>query len=1175
MDGEAAPTLIQVDGRSTRADAGSSDERVMFPLKRGRFSASPATGLIGLQENEFLGDFFGCLGFLSLASERACVAMAVVHNFLDDQVKNHEYCTRANSIVDALPPEEIPRGFRELLQYTGFAWAIETEHTSVEDTNDYWENLPPIWELSESVVEQDVCGFVLAVTLRVNQPFIDESGVGQVFVAKQQQQQLSAVPSVANLPHFPDQDLLHDADVDRVCLGNAEVCAEVHKKFVLPEVLRLQACMENSTTRFGLGGLLYYGELGYLQLLNNEVASKVSLKRCVQVIVRYPGLCRYNIWLHYAHSVLHALTIFQCRDDYEALRASYNSARPVGFPPAPPLEGWQGMSDICDHPCCSGQFSASPATGLIGLQENEFLRDFFGCLGFLSLTSESTVRGAMVSIMLAGAAIQHHQEYHRGLHSPSQSSPGLVGDDSGAVRRQVVGESSDAVVDSAWSSALAAADGPAALPRDPSTCALWCAIALGALVRGYPLGQAKSYQYYKIASSIVDALPPLETPRGFRELLKYTGFAWAIETEVASAEDTNSYWKNMPPIWQLSGSVMERDVRGFVLSIVVPLNQPLMDEASAGHLLAKQKQQLSEIAPVGTVPPIENPDLKEAEVDRVCLENAEACAVVQKSVMPEMLRLEDCIESELTYLKLMNKEASMEELKASIQGCVEVVVRYPGLCRYSTWLHYVHVLLEMLAAFRSRQQYETTRVAYNSARPAGALLAPPFEEWRMSDVCEHAFCRGRLSASPATGLIGLQENECLGDFFDCLGFLSLTSESTVRGAMVGVMLAGGWPPHNYHSTAPAMSLVGEEAGAVRQAVGGSNDVTGDSTWSSALAAGSGPGAPPRDQSTCALWCAIALGALVRGSPLDQVGRYVDLAQESLWACYDGATLDTTRAYISMAVLHNILGEQVKSYQYYKLANSIMDELPPQEIPREFRELLKYAGFAWAIETEVASAEDTNSYWTSMPSVWQPLMCEDSARHLLIKQQQLYEAAPVGTVLPIEDLDQLEAEVDRVCLENSEACAEAQKSVMPEVLRLEECIESSTTQFGLGGLLYYGELTYLKLLTKEASLKELKATVQGCVEVIVRYPGLCRYNTWLHYVHILLEILAAFRSRQQYETTRVAYNSVRPAGALPAPPFEEWRMSDVCEHAFCRRLTMRLQSIYSEYLEARSGRPAPE
>jgi len=39
-------------------------------LLRGRFSASPATGLIGLRENGFLGDFFDALGFLSLASER-------------------------------------------------------------------------------------------------------------------------------------------------------------------------------------------------------------------------------------------------------------------------------------------------------------------------------------------------------------------------------------------------------------------------------------------------------------------------------------------------------------------------------------------------------------------------------------------------------------------------------------------------------------------------------------------------------------------------------------------------------------------------------------------------------------------------------------------------------------------------------------------------------------------------------------------------------------------------------------------------------------------------------------------------------------------------------------------------------------------------------------------------
>ena len=43
-------------------------ERVI--LLRGRLSASPATGLTGLQENVYLVDFFGCLGFLSLATKR-------------------------------------------------------------------------------------------------------------------------------------------------------------------------------------------------------------------------------------------------------------------------------------------------------------------------------------------------------------------------------------------------------------------------------------------------------------------------------------------------------------------------------------------------------------------------------------------------------------------------------------------------------------------------------------------------------------------------------------------------------------------------------------------------------------------------------------------------------------------------------------------------------------------------------------------------------------------------------------------------------------------------------------------------------------------------------------------------------------------------------------------------
>ncbi|CAN0563035.1 unnamed protein product, partial [Ectocarpus sp. 12 AP-2014] len=41
------------------------------------------------------------------------------------------------------------------------------------------------------------------------------------------------------------------------------------------------------------------------------------------------------------------------------------------------------------------RLSASPATGLVGMQDNAFLSDFFGCIGFLPPTTQSHIRGAM------------------------------------------------------------------------------------------------------------------------------------------------------------------------------------------------------------------------------------------------------------------------------------------------------------------------------------------------------------------------------------------------------------------------------------------------------------------------------------------------------------------------------------------------------------------------------------------------------------------------------------------------------------------------------------------------------------------------------------------------------------------------------------------------------------
>lgn len=101
------------------------------------------------------------------------------------------------------------------------------------------------------------------------------------------------------------------------------------------------------------------------------------------------------------------------------------------------------------------------------------------------------------------------------------------------------------------------------------------------------------------------------------------------------------------------------------------------------------------------------------------------------------------------------------------------------------------------------------------------------------------------------------------------------TRSAVRGAMVSIMLAAGSRrleapapssapgSSEYSSTRPAeYGGVPERSGPPRAGEGG--------RWSEAVTAENG-GALPRDARTCILWCAIALGALVRGCPFSIVG----------------------------------------------------------------------------------------------------------------------------------------------------------------------------------------------------------------------------------------------------------------------------------------------------------------
>lgn len=86
--------------------------------------------------------------------------------------------------------------------------------------------------------------------------------------------------------------------------------------------------------------------------------------------------------------------------------------------------------------------------------------------------------------------------------------------------------------------------------------------------------------------------------------------------------------------------------------------------------------------------------------------------------------------------------------------------------------------------------------------------------------------------------------------------------SIVRTAMVSVMLAAAGPEVGEVGS-PPFAQVSEGANYLV------DRPRPQRCWREAELAGDG--ARPCDASTCLLWCAIALGALVRGCPLKDVG----------------------------------------------------------------------------------------------------------------------------------------------------------------------------------------------------------------------------------------------------------------------------------------------------------------
>ncbi|CAM9421108.1 unnamed protein product [Ectocarpus sp. 12 AP-2014] len=118
----------------------------------------------------------------------------------------------------------------------------------------------------------------------------------------------------------------------------------------------LEEAAGRPSVRGGFGGLLINLGLVFTKAAQGDLHAALDRTgRCVEVCERYPGLCRSTVGCHLAHIALVSLAAVggsRAQAVYDRLRGSYNSFRPAGSRPVPPLEEWDGVDTFCDDSFC-------------------------------------------------------------------------------------------------------------------------------------------------------------------------------------------------------------------------------------------------------------------------------------------------------------------------------------------------------------------------------------------------------------------------------------------------------------------------------------------------------------------------------------------------------------------------------------------------------------------------------------------------------------------------------------------------------------------------------------------------------------------------------------------------------------------------------------------------------
>ncbi|CBN75491.1 expressed unknown protein [Ectocarpus siliculosus] len=330
-----------------------------------------------------------------------------------------------------------------------------------------------------------------------------------------------------------------------------------------------------------------------------------------------------------------------------------------------------------------------------------------------------------------------------------------------------------------------------------------------------------------------------------------------------------------------------------------------------------------------------------------------------------------------------------------------------------------------------------------------------------------------------------------------------------------------------------------------------------------------------DPSACTFWCAVALGALVKGSPIESVTSYAQLAEEALANSNSGpGNAEVAKAWVILANLHGFMGDKERFEKYLALSGSFLRSSIEQgsidTLPVGFAEIVKFKDIAnvscgeWQMESfpvqgenlppqlnEAATEAELYRYVSRSCVAF-----EEAIYTTMIEQSEsggngLCDSEPHGRpggVLPLPE--------DFTASDFSKAL----KSLLDDgdgidFGPLQEAVDRSSIRRGIGVLFIDGPC-----IVETAAKGDLHATRERmgrCIEVLERYPGLCRCMIGCHMTHVLLMCLAAAgdsSDRAVYDRLRVISNSFRPPGSQPVPSFVEWRgVGAFCDEIFCRSI----------------------